>query len=287
MSDVVAPKLTKWPFLMGDLLLVAAACFILTQSRLPLTPSALGLVVLCVLCGAFLSILPFILEYRAVTRIVEAASLTTVVSQLKQLETVAGQISAATGRWQNAQDAAENTAAAAKSIAERMSAEVKAFTEFMQRANDTEKSTLRLEVEKLRRAEGDWVQVLMRVLDHVYALHLGAVRSAQPNLIDQLTHFQNACRDAARRVGVVPFVGRPGEAFDSTRHKALEGDTAPPEGATITDTIATGYTFQGRLARPALVRLASQAAPPANPTERAATDAAAQEPARDPQGNLL
>ena len=35
----------------------------------------------------------------------------------------------------------------------------------------------------------------------------------------------------------------------------MEGHTAPPEGATVAETVATGYTFQGRLLRPALVRL--------------------------------
>ena len=64
---------------------------------------------------------------------------------------------------------------------------------------DVDLRKVRLEVEKLRRAEGEWLQVLVRVLDHVYALHLGALRSGQPNLIEQLSNFQNACRDAARR----------------------------------------------------------------------------------------
>ena len=36
-----------------------------------------------------------------------------------------------------------------------MNAEVQAFTEFMQRMNDSEKATLKLEVEKLRRMEGE------------------------------------------------------------------------------------------------------------------------------------
>src|ERR1041384_164055 len=136
-----------------------------------------------------------------------------------------------------------------------MGAEVQAFTEFMQRVNDSEKATLRLEAEKLRRAEADWLQVLVRLLDHVYALHLGAVRSGQPQLIDQLTNFQNACRDAVRRVGLTPFVGEPSEPFDGQRHRPFDGEELPPAGAKITETVATGYTFQGRLLRPALVRL--------------------------------
>jgi hypothetical protein len=84
------------------------------------------------------------------------------------------------------QEGADKVARTSKEIAERMSAEAKAFMEFMQKANDSEKANLRLEVDKLRRSETDWLQVLVRMLDHVYALHLGAIRSGQPALIAQL-----------------------------------------------------------------------------------------------------
>ena len=188
------------------------------------------------------------------------------MSQLRNLEGIAAQISGATGRWQDAQDQADKTATAAREIAERMTAEVKAFTEFMQRANDSERATLRLEVEKLRRAEADWLQVLVRMLDHVFALHQGALRSGQPALIEQVGNFQNACRDAARRVGLTPFAANEAEPFDAQRHQLVEEGATPPPDAVVAETIAAGYTFQGRLVRPALVRLretpAAVAAPP-------------------------
>ena len=125
----------------------------------------------------------------------------------------------------------------------------------MQRANDSERATLRLEVEKLRRAEADWLQVLVRMLDHVFALHQGALRSGQPGLIEQLGNFQNACRDAARRVGLTPFTANEAEPFDAQRHQLVEEGAKPPPDAVVAETIAAGYTFQGRLVRPALVRL--------------------------------
>ena len=48
-----------------------------------------------------------------------------------------------------------------------MTGEVQALTEFMKRANDSERATLRLEVEKLRRWESEWLQVAVQMLDHV------------------------------------------------------------------------------------------------------------------------
>jgi molecular chaperone GrpE (heat shock protein) len=271
MSDLNAPKLSKWPFLLGDSLLVGMAYFISYQSRFVLGHWELCFVVLCVVGGALLGIAPFLLEYDARVKVAEASGLTTVVSQLKNLEGLAAQISGATGLWQNAQDAADKTARSASDIAERMTTEVQSFTEFMQRANDSERATLRLEVEKLRRAEADWLQVLVRMLDHVFALHQGALRSGQPALIEQVGNFQNACRDAARRVGLTPFTANQAEPFDAKRHQLIEEGATPPLDAVVSDTVAAGYTFQGRLVRPALVRLRETPAAVAAPLPDAAS----------------
>ncbi len=260
MHEQREPKMVKWPFFLGDALLLGAAYLILSKSNLPLGLWQTAFMVICVAGGAFFGIVPFLAEYRLTAKLAEAKGLVTVIAQVKQLESLAAQISAATGRWQFVQEEAEKTAAAARSIAERMTAEVQQFAEFMQRMNDSEKATLRLEVEKSRRAENDWVQVLVRMLDHVYALHKGALRSGQPNLIAQLGNFQVACRDAARRVGLSPFAAAEAEPFDPQRHQLVDGDGKPGADAVVEETIATGYTFQGRLLRPALVRLRSNGA---------------------------
>lgn len=255
MQNLPAPKLLKWPFFFGDVLLLGVAYYISVSSRLPLALGAMGLLVLCVLAGAVVAVLPFILEYRLSARLAESNALTTAVEQMEDLEKLSAQISEATALWQKAHGEAEKVTSTASTISERMTAEARAFTEFMQRANDSEKATLKLEVDKLRRAESDWLQVLVRMMDHVYALNLGASRSGQPKLMEQLGHFQNACRDAARRVGLTPFAANPTEPFDAERHQVLDGNGKPPEGAAVAETVATGYTFQGRLLRPALVRL--------------------------------
>ena len=121
--------------------------------------------------------------------------------------------------------------------------------------NDSEKAALRLEVEKLRRGESEWLQVLVRILDHVFVLHAAAVRSGQPKLVEQIANFQNACRDVARRLGLVPFSAGPDEPFNAERHQAVSGEDKPPANAAVAETVGAGYTFQGRLLRPALVRL--------------------------------
>src|SRR5437773_1003145 len=114
------------------------------------------------------------------------------------------------------------------------------ITAFMQKINEGERATLGLEVEKLRRAENDWLNVLVHMLDHVYALHSGAERAGQTQLIGQLGRFQNACRDAARRVGLVPFGAAHHEPFDGQRHQWADRDS-PPAAALVTELVSTGY----------------------------------------------
>ena len=255
MSEPIAPKLLKWPFFVGDALLLGTACLIGYQSKFVLGHWEMGFVVLCVAGGALLGIAPFLFEYDALVKVTEAGALNTAVAELKNLQGIANQISGATGKWQEAQEQADKTARGAREIAERMTGEVQAFTEFMKRANDSERANLRLEVEKLKRGEGEWLQVLVRMLDHVYALHQGASRSGQPKLIEHVGNFQMACRDAARRVGLTPFMANEGEPFDAERHQLVEEGAKAPADAVVAETIATGYTFQGRSLRPALVRL--------------------------------
>ncbi|HXF10815.1 MAG TPA: nucleotide exchange factor GrpE, partial [Desulfuromonadaceae bacterium] len=52
------------------------------------------------------------------------------------------------------------------------------------------------------------------------------------------------------------------EPFNAERHQAVD-DEAPPADAVIVDTIGTGYTFQGKLLRPALVQLRAKGPAPA------------------------
>ncbi len=270
MREPTEPRLSKWAFFVGDVIFLGGAYFIFQQSKLPMGVWQMAFVVVCVAGGACLGILPFLLEYRLRLKLAEMQTLTTVAAQFKNLEAIAAQIVNATGRWNSVQEEAEKVATTAKGIADKMNAEVQAFTDFLQKANDGEKATLRLEAEKLRRGEAEWIQVIVRMLDHVHALYSGAVRSGQPNLIAQLTNFQAACRDAARRVGLTPFTPGAAEPFDSQRHQLLDGENPPAAGATVGETVATGYTFQGRLLRPAIVRLTTSQASsnpeaPANP----------------------
>ncbi len=268
MSDRSLPKLSKWPFYLGDLVLLALAVWIIRRSPNPFAPWPLFFLVTCGAIGAWLCVLPFLVEYRAELAFAEADALTTAVDQIKNLQTLSNQISFATAQWQLVQEQSAKTLISAKEMAEQMTAEAKSFGEFMKRANDLEKTHLRLEADKLRRGEGEWLQIVIRLLDHVYALYQAGVRSGQPALREQLLNFQNACREIVRRLGIVAFEVETDTPFNEKAHQLMDAEARPPAGARVAEMLAVGYTFQGQLLRGAVVtvKLPAEAAPePAAP----------------------
>lgn len=268
-------QIPKWPFLAANAALIAVAAAVIYKSAHPISDLQIYLATGAVVLGAVLGCLPFLLEYRATKKLIEVNAVTTVVEQLHDLKTYSAQVGAATDQWARLQEAtkgdAEKTVAAAKEIADRMAAELREFAEFQQKMNDSERATLRLEVEKLRRAEAEWLQTLVRVMDHISALHTAAVRSGQPELASQIGNFQNACRGVVRRVGLVLFGAEPGEKFDAQKHRA-HGVETPAADSVVAEVLAPGVTFQSQPVRPALVRLQDPNAAPAAQEPAAAAD---------------
>ena len=266
MSDREAPRLNKIPFIAGDILLVVVAGVIVFQAAKPMDLARSGLVVACGALGAWFCLLGYLTEYRARLQFAEADELARTVDQLKALQSVADQIALATSQWQTVQEHSGKTVQSAREITERMTTEARTFGQFLEQANDQEKKHLRLEVEKLRRAEAEWLQIVVRLMDNVFALHTAGARSGQPHLIEQFTMFQNACRDIIRRAGLVPIVPAPETPFDEKLHVVMEGRTAQP-GDQIGEVLACGYSFQGQMVRPPLVALRAATAPAPDATQ--------------------
>jgi molecular chaperone GrpE len=264
-------KVPKWPFLLGDALLLAFAYFTIWKSSHPISRDEVILCVSLSALGAIVGCIPFFLDYRAFLKVVEVTALGSVAEKIQNLEKVAAQISSATNQWEAfqgiVQGNSEKTVAAARGIADKMGEEVRQFSEFMKKMSDSEKAALRLETDKLRRSELEWLQVLVRILDHIFALHAAAVRSGDQKFIEPITHFQNSCRGTIRRVGLTPFVAELNEPFDSEKHQVAGTKEKPPENSVVTETLNAGYTFQGKLLRPALVRVRDGKPSASNPIE--------------------
>lgn len=243
------------PFLISATVLNLVGYYIMKTSPHPISNLTGGLVAVCVVSAAIISVLPFMWDAKAALRSEELDTLAIASSQIKDVQRLVDSISTATAQWMTVQEHSAMAVEAARTVSSEMTAEAKRFSEFMAQANDREKSTLKLEVEKLKRGEAEWLQVVVVMLDHVYALYHAALRSEKQNVINQLTNFRLACHEAARRMGLVPFIAEDGDSFDGEKHQWAKGDEAVPAESAVHRTVVMGLTFQGQQIRRAVVVL--------------------------------
>ncbi len=198
-------------------------------------------------------VLPFLKEFHANAELSEARELASAIDKVNSLELLLKRVENATEQWLHVEDRANEINVTSKDIAEKINAEAREFSEFLQKANDAEKNHLRLEVEKLNKSQNDWLQVMTSTLDHVFALTQAGRQSGQENLIKQLNSFQMACREVARRVGIVTHELQKDELYDSQKHQLRDPKAKSEEGAKIIGIAAQGLSFQGRLIRKTVV----------------------------------
>ena len=264
MEQSTLPRMPFWvkmAFFLGDALLLGVALVITLEAPHPLPLNHALLLTAAVANGAILFIIPFVLEYKATVRLYEAAELRTAAEQFEDLEATQRLIHQASGQWQTVQEHCNKAVAAANDVVAKMSAERKEFESFSQQASDSERAHLRLELEKHRRMEGEWLEVLVFICDNVYAIHQAGLRSGQTAYAEQLSKFQHVIRDAVRRVGLTPHEAQAGELFDEQKHQPVDPAQPIAPGTPIAETVATGFTFQGQGIRRIIV--AAQTSAPA------------------------
>lgn len=256
MSDS-SPSIAKWPFLLGDFCVLAAAAVLAWMAHSGELPWSLGLgavLAAAVAIGAWILVTPFLREHEGRLKLLEQDGLANTLAQIRQLGGVADSVVASGNQMAASQQSLRLANEAARSLMDEMHAERRAFMEFIQKRDDQERQTLRLEVDKLRRGEEESFKVICHLLDHNYAVFLAGLRSGQPELAQQLGNFRATCLDAVRRVGIVSHEAQPGEPFNPEFHQTADGEPPAPD-ARVAGTIACGYTIRGLPVRPIIVQV--------------------------------
>lgn len=277
-----APRINKFPFLVTDLVFIGVALGIIYRSQMPLGGVQIFAIIACVALGAWACVTPFLRDHDMEVRLAESDNLNDTVQQIRQLKDLGLAVQTATARWQIFQENSTETSASMQRMANQLTNDARNFAESLKQANDIEKTALRLEVDKRKRSESDWLKIMVALLDHVFALYQAGVRSGQQNVIQQLGSFQAACRDVVRRVGLVAVEVQPGDPFNPATHRLPDENQSVPEGAVIAGMLAPGITFQGQLVRPVLVAVEAGAAMDGAKEADVAADAATDDADRPP-----
>ena len=253
MNNEKAP-LPLWPFIVADALLLGIVGALLAFGHRPPTWQEACLLVLCGALGAWCFVTPFLRRNVDEQALSQAKLLTNATAQIQKLDQLAANINGATNQWLELKTHTEEAAESAKKVADTLVAEAKSLAAFMERSSEMERKHLRVEADKLRRDETERLQVIVFLLDHVYALFTAARHSGHPDLIEQIDRFQKDCLETVRRIGLVQVLAEAGQPYDPKKHQ-LEDEKATVESGTVAETIAAGYTYQTQVLRHPVVAL--------------------------------
>lgn len=250
-----------------------------------MSATQMGFVLLAVCFGAALAVLPFLRNQSAWLKTEELGVKSESARAFDNLNGALQRLDEAIGQSQAAEGASREIQKQLEQLSGQIICEGKAFAKTFEQSQQTELGHLRLEVEKRKKSESDWIHLLVFFLDHTFALHQAAIQAGREDVTSQLAQFQSTCREAARKVGLVVLDSEAGVPFDPNLHlEAHEGRRQNP-GSQVIRIQAPGYRYQGQLIRPVIVTSSvdgsAQPAPPSPPaqTENELPAAPMEEPA--------
>lgn len=241
------------PYLVADVLFLGTALGVLIFGSRPMTIIELIVITFCVTAGAWVMIYPFKRRADIDLQLAQNRAINQSVAKLSNLESLVARIESASGNWSGIQEKAEQCLGSSKEMAEAMIKESESFKQFLETATNEELQHLRLLLDKMKKAEKDWANIIMAMLDHSTALKWAAKRSNNPNLIEQITNFQAQQVEIARQIGLVIFEPNTGDTFDEEIHQPASSDEVINNGDIIALPRSAGFKFRGVILRKALV----------------------------------
>mgnify|MGYP002780879841 CR=1 FL=1 len=148
-----APKLTPWPFIVGDAVLLGLAAFIASQSPAPLTGTPLIAIVGCVGLGAVLACVPFLLNYTRRQDLALAERQNEIAALARTTSESAEQIGIVAQGLQSITDATHRSLKSLDHLPQKLQEKINEFKIQLNEVNISENEALAQEVNTLRTSE--------------------------------------------------------------------------------------------------------------------------------------
>jgi hypothetical protein len=267
MLPAETPKLAKWPFLLGDALLLGTAWLIADQSRNPFTGQPLVWIVVCVVAAAILGAVPFLADYARKQdealderqRGLDAISRTVASS--------AEQISIAANGLHELTELAQRNLKAAGQLGPGLEEKVAALKAELAATRDDERAALRKEIAALRAAETHRVETAAQQLAKTAAEILRAESALQKEIA--------AARELCAATGdLAVTLNGVTEALHAARTAALAAPAPASSATPETATEVPAAKPESKRARKSAAPAESLETPPPTPTEFPAPEAA-------------
>jgi hypothetical protein len=122
--------IVKWPFFAGDGLCIATAAAILLLAEQPLARGVTAAAVVCLLIGAFLAIMPYLIGHEVRLRMAEASVHASIEGQIRKATGFAEQLNHSVSRSQATAEGVEKILASAEESMEKLSEQVESITQW-------------------------------------------------------------------------------------------------------------------------------------------------------------
>ena len=186
MLPAETPKLPKWPFLLGDALLLGTAWLIADQARNPFTGQPLVWIVVCVVAAAILGAVPFLADYARKQDEALDERQRGLDAIARTVAATAEQISIAANGLHELTELAQRNLKAASQLGPGLEEKVAALKAELTATRDDERAALRKEIAALRAADLGRVEAAAQQL----AKTVGEIIRAETGLQKQISSVQ-------------------------------------------------------------------------------------------------
>jgi len=155
------PKLPKWPFLVGDAALLAAAGLIAENAAQPLPIEAIAAIVACVICAAIAGAIPFLADYARRQDEALDTRQRSLEALARNATAAADQISIAAAGLRETADSAQRSLGEAEQLPRKLQEQIAEFGAQVARNRAEDKKALEKEMTALRSAMADRLEAVV------------------------------------------------------------------------------------------------------------------------------
>lgn len=161
------PPVPRWPFYLGDIILLGMACIAILYGGVPLPTANVVIAVACTLAGIGLLLAPYLLEYEAKLKIAVQTSRDLSEAQAKRLTHVAEQLNNVISRGQSTEEQAGVALGNLEELSEKLAGQIDELTQAIAREKDSDPKDPSDEIRELLRARDRQIDGLATKLSSI------------------------------------------------------------------------------------------------------------------------
>jgi hypothetical protein len=194
-----APQFPKWPFLVGDAVLIGVAVYLASAAGSPLPAPAIYSITACVSLGALLAVIPFIVDYNRRQEALLTERQSALEALARTTSTAAEQASIAAGGLHEIAELAQKNLRIADHLPQKLHERINEFNRAQDEALTAEIETLQQEVNALRGSEAEKLE---SAADKIHRSASELIK-LEANLRAQITAFETAAQRAQESLATV------------------------------------------------------------------------------------